>query len=159
MHPTWQATKPGIDNHVGWVFGSKDETKPPLTSTKGIGSFPMNWGDEDPIYQSFSVRDLYERVDDTNGKYTVPILWDKKLNTIVNNESSEILRMLNSEFNDFARNPNLDLYPENLRDNIEAVNAWVYPTINNGVYRCGFAKTQSAYDTAIGKASYIFLIR
>ena len=67
------------------------------------------------------------------GKYTVPVLWDKKEGAIVNNESSEIMRMFNSEFNDLAQKPDLDLYPEELRKQIEEVNEWVYPGINNGV--------------------------
>ena len=61
------------------------------------------------------------------GKYSVPVLWDKKEKTIVNNESSEILRMFNSAFNDLCKKPDLDLYPEELRDSIEEVNSWVYP--------------------------------
>lgn len=137
-----------------------------------------------------------------SGKYTVPVLWDKKERTIVNNEvrtaprprsrshvtaadgrtcsdapllaclmprllgsrarmdacvpwlpvsapqSSEIIRMLNSAFNHLAKNPSLDLYPEALRPAIDAVNEWVYQDVNNGVYRCGFATSQEAYDTA-----------
>lgn len=63
---------------------------------------------------------------------------------IVNNESSEIIRMFNTEFNAFARNPSLDLYPEALRPAIDEVNGWVYDTINNGVYKSGFATTQEA---------------
>lgn len=82
------------------------------------------------------------------GKYTVPVLWDKKKGVIVNNESAEIVRMFNSEFNDFAKNPDLCLYLEPLRKEIDSVNEWVYPTINNGVYRCGFAQKQGAYDEA-----------
>jgi putative glutathione S-transferase len=76
------------------------------------------------------------------------VLWDKKLNVIVNNESSEILRMFNSAFNDLAKNPKLDLYPEALRNAIDEVNEWVYPAINNGVYRCGFATKQEPYEEA-----------
>jgi putative glutathione S-transferase len=71
------------------------------------------------------------------GKYSVPVLWDKKTGVIVNNESSEIMRMFNSAFNDLARHPELDLYPEPLRGAIDQVNEWVYPAINNGVYRWG----------------------
>ena len=99
---------------------------------------------------------MYEHVNDTVGKYTVPILWDKKLNTIVNNESSEIIRMLNSEFNDFSKFPDLDLYPQEKRAQIDEVNEWVYPTINNGVYRCGFAQSQAAYDEAIDQLTESF---
>ena len=72
---------------------------------------------------------------DTIPAYSVPVLWDKKKGTIVNNESSEIIRFFNSEFNAFAQNPDLDLYPEHLRQAIDDVNKWIYPTINNGVYR------------------------
>lgn len=75
------------------------------------------------------------RAADTIPAYSVPILWDKKKGTIVNNESSEIIRFFNSEFNAFANNPDLDLYPEHLREAIDGVNKWIYPTINNGVYR------------------------
>ena len=86
----------------------------------------------------------------------MPVLWDKKLNTIVSNESSEIIRMLNSEFNDFSPRPELDLYPEHMRKEIDAVNDWVYPSINNGVYRCGFATSQAAYDSAIDELTEAF---
>jgi putative glutathione S-transferase len=82
------------------------------------------------------------------GHWTVPVLWDKEANTIVNNESSEIIRMLNSGFNQYSGAPELDLYPEHLRSAIDEVNAWVYTDVNNGVYRTGFAKTQSAYESA-----------
>lgn len=78
----------------------------------------------------------------------MPVLWDKKTGVIVNNESSEIIRMLNCSFNQFAKNPDLDLYPEELKKCIDEVNEWTYPTINNGVYRCGFATGQKAYETA-----------
>jgi putative glutathione S-transferase len=64
--------------------------------------------------------------------------------------------MLNSEFNEFATNPNLDLYPADMRENIDEVNSWVYPTINNGVYRCGFAKTQATYNKAVNELTESF---
>ncbi|MBW4542298.1 MAG: glutathione S-transferase family protein [Myxacorys chilensis ATA2-1-KO14] len=82
------------------------------------------------------------------GRCTVPVLWDTKTNTIVNNESAEIIVMLNDQFNEFSTNSELDLYPENLREKIDAWNDKIYPAINNGVYRCGFAQTQEAYETA-----------
>ena len=81
------------------------------------------------------------------GKVTIPTLWDKKTRTIVNNESSEIVRILNSEFVGVAGNDH-DYYPEDLREEIDAVNAFVYDNINNGVYKTGFATSQEAYDAA-----------
>ena len=81
------------------------------------------------------------------GRVTVPVLWDKQTSTIVNNESSEIIRMLNSEFEAFSDN-DTDYYPEPLRPQIDAINARVYENINNGVYRAGFAGTQAAYEEA-----------
>jgi glutathionyl-hydroquinone reductase len=81
------------------------------------------------------------------GKVTVPTLWDKKTRRIVNNESSEIIRMLNSEFDAITGN-NDDYYPTSLREEIDALNTRVYHTVNNSVYRCGFAKSQAAYEEA-----------
>jgi putative glutathione S-transferase len=85
---------------------------------------------------------------DYAGVITVPVLWDKALGTIVNNESSEIIRFLNSEFQAHCTHPELDLYPPALHSVIDDTNAWVYPSINNGVYRCGFARSQKAFDAA-----------
>ena len=82
---------------------------------------------------------------DYTGRVSVPVLWDKKKHAIVNNESSEIIRMLNSEFEAIA-GAHDDYYPQRLRTEIEAVNKVVYENINNGVYRCGFATTQEAYE-------------
>ena len=84
------------------------------------------------------------------GQITVPVLWDKKLKTIVNNESSEIIRMLNTAFNEFT-DVKTDYYPEDLRREIDAVNQPIYDNINNGVYRCGFATTQDAYEHAFNR--------
>jgi putative glutathione S-transferase len=81
------------------------------------------------------------------GKVTVPTLWDKKTGRIVNNESSEIIRMLNSEFAGVGADPT-DYYPPALRTEIDRINAQVYANINNGVYRCGFARSQAAYEEA-----------
>ena len=78
---------------------------------------------------------------------TVPTLWDKERRTIVNNESSEIIRMLNSAFNRFT-DVKTDYYPEPLRAEIDRVNELVYTTVNNGVYRAGFATSQDAYEEA-----------
>ncbi|HUN97093.1 MAG TPA: glutathione S-transferase family protein [Bradyrhizobium sp.] len=84
---------------------------------------------------------------DYTGKVTVPTLWDKKTKRIVNNESSEIIRMLNSEFNGITGNT-ADYYPAPLRTEIDRLNERIYHNVNNGVYRCGFAKSQSAYEEA-----------
>src|SRR5690606_5946743 len=84
---------------------------------------------------------------DYTGRVTVPVLWDKQRQTIVNNESSDIIRMLNRAFDEFG-NPDLDFYPEALRADIDAVNDVVYDTVNNGVYKAGFATKQEAYEEA-----------
>ena len=83
-----------------------------------------------------------------SGRVTVPILWDKQTRTIVNNESAEIIRFLNSEFEDLSRGTP-DYYPPALRGEIDVLNDFVYERINNGVYRCGFAGTQDAYEAAV----------
>lgn len=82
------------------------------------------------------------------GRCTVPVLWDSQTQSIVNNESSEIIVMLNSQLNEFARNSSIDLYPEDLKETIDRWNDKIYHTVNNGVYRCGFAQTQAAYEKA-----------
>jgi glutathionyl-hydroquinone reductase len=84
---------------------------------------------------------------DYSGKVSVPVLWDKKRKTIANNESAEIIRMLNSAFDAFTDSA-LDFYPEQLRDEIDSINQPVYETVNNGVYRAGFARSQEAYEEA-----------
>ncbi len=92
---------------------------------------------------------IYTRADPAySGRVTVPILWDRQENTIVCNESSEIIRMFNSAFDAITGNT-LDFWPMAMRDAIEEVNARIYDTINNGVYKCGFATSQAAYDAAV----------
>jgi glutathionyl-hydroquinone reductase len=87
------------------------------------------------------------------GRFTVPVLWDKKEQTIVNNESSEILRMFNTEFDDLIEEKyrSVDLYPQDLRGAIEETHSWQYDLINNGVYKAGFATTQEAYERNVVK--------
>ncbi len=105
--------------------------------------------DPDPINGYEYLLEAYLRTDpDFSDRVTVPVLWDKETNRAVNNESSEIIRMLNSEFNQWAKNPDLDLYPEPLRAEIDELNDRIYNSINNGVYRAGFATTQEAYEEA-----------
>ncbi|MEY3017748.1 MAG: Glutathionyl-hydroquinone reductase YqjG [Pseudomonadota bacterium] len=117
-----------LDN--GWEFNSGEA----CTSDSLFGS--------DFLYQ------IYLRNDPNyTGRVTVPVLWDKQQNCIVSNESSEIIRMMNSAFNDLTGNRD-DYYPSELRDQIDAVNDEVYQHINNGVYRCGFATSQQVYEEA-----------
>jgi len=96
------------------------------------------------------LHELYTRTRrDFSGRVTVPVLWDARLGRIVNNESSEIIRMLNCEFDPLARRRLPDLYPQSLRKDIDAVNERVYRTVNNGVYRAGFASAQDKYEQAL----------
>ncbi len=85
------------------------------------------------------------------GRSTVPVLWDSQTRTIVNNESADIIILLNGAFNAMAQHPDCDLYPAELQDSIEQWNQKIYPAVNNGVYRCGFAQTQDAYDQAVNE--------
>lgn len=85
------------------------------------------------------------------GRSTVPVLWDSQTRTIVNNESADIIIILNDAFNTVAQHPDCDLYPAELQDSIEQWNQKIYPAVNNGVYRCGFAQTQDAYDQAVNE--------
>jgi len=124
-----------VDPHMGddgWFFGDDPD------------------GIKDPVNGASLLREIYVKADESyTGRVTVPVLWDKKEGTIVSNESSEILRMFNSVFNGLdGVNAALDLYPEGLRAEIDAVNEGVYNDVNNGVYRNGFAGTQDAYEDA-----------
>ncbi|RUO21532.1 glutathione S-transferase family protein [Aliidiomarina haloalkalitolerans] len=102
----------------------------------------------DPLFNKKFLHQIYTTAAaDYSGRVTVPILWDKQQNTIVSNESADIIRMFNSAFNDLTGNP-LDFYPEQLRSDIDAINEVVYDNVNNGVYKAGFATTQPAYEEA-----------
>ncbi len=137
-------TLKGLEDHItisavhpdmlgeGWTFEADD---------KGATG--------DTLYNSAFARDIYTRADPRfTGRVTVPILWDKQRETIVSNESSEIIRMFNSAFNGLTGNTD-DYWPEDLREAIAPVNDRIYDTVNNGVYKAGFATTQQAYDAAI----------
>jgi glutathionyl-hydroquinone reductase len=123
---------PGLKQH-GWTFAD-DPAFPDCTPDRVNG-----------------FRYLHEAYTAANprytGKVTVPTLWDRKTGRIVNNESSEIIRMLNSEFDGIGADPT-DYYPKALRSEIDHVNESVYAAVNNGVYRCGFARSQAAYEAA-----------
>lgn len=125
-------------DEMGWRFVTEDEEdKPPLTSPDSLFGFSR-------------IRQYYFKAEpEYGGRFTVPVLWDTKLNTIVNNESSELIVMLNSPFNGIAKHPEIDLYPEQHREEIDKVAESFYNSVNNGVYRCGFARKQGAYDIAV----------
>lgn len=104
------------------------------------------FSDGDPLYGKSYLYQLYLKANpDYEGRVTVPVLWDKETETIVNNESSEIIRIFNGAFNDLTGN-DADYYPASLRREIDAVNERVYHDINNGVYKAGFATSQAVYD-------------
>lgn len=128
---------PYMDND-GWDF--KDD-------------YPAATGDT--LYHFSRMHEIYTKAQaDYSGIVTVPVLWDKKLETIVNNESSEIIRILNSAFNHLIEDDEaraLDLYPEDKHSEIEKINTHVYNNINNGVYRTGFATTQKSYEKAYNR--------
>jgi len=116
-----------------WVFGDYPGSTPDLANAKA------------------ELREVYRLADpDFDGVVTVPLLWDCERRTIVNNESSEIIRMLNSAFDAWGRRE-VDFYPEPLRAEIDALNAFTYEAINNGVYRTGFATTRAAYIEAFDR--------
>lgn len=105
----------------------------------------------DPLFGHDYLYEVYRRAkSDYSGRVTVPVLWDKERGTIVSNESADIIRMLNSAFAALAAS-GADYYPAALRAEIDEVNARVYEQVNNGVYRCGFATTQQAYEKAFGE--------
>ncbi|MEQ9670099.1 glutathione S-transferase family protein [Coleofasciculus sp. G2-EDA-02] len=107
------------------------------------------WVFEKPEEGYHTLPELYQLAQSGySGRSTVPVLWDNQTKTIVNNESAEIIVMLNSQFNQFAKNSALDLYPEDLKSVIDEWNDKIYHGVNNGVYRCGFAQSQEAYDQA-----------
>jgi glutathionyl-hydroquinone reductase len=133
----------GLDGIVGlsvthWLMGDDGWTFAP-----GEGVIP------DTVNGVSVLHELYTRADPGySGRVTVPVLWDKRQNTIVNNESAEIIRMFNSAFDGIGARPG-DYYPVALRAEIDRVNARIYDTVNNGVYKAGFAGTQEAYEAAL----------
>lgn len=110
-------------------------------------SYPVST--KDHLYDKKFLREIYQMADpNITTSVTVPVLWDKKTETIVNNESSQIIRIFNSSFNDLTNNYD-DYYPLEKQKKIDQINKFVYHNINNGVYKCGFASTQSAYEEAV----------
>lgn len=148
-HPTWLPTRPddADDGHCGWHFRRPGDS--PVRPRSGRS--PIACDDAlvpDPVYNARTLRDVYEKAGDTYGKYSTPVLLDMRSGLIVSNESRIILWTLNFCFNDFAINSGVNLYPDNLFEETMHLDSIIYPCINDGVYRCGFATTQEAYDQA-----------
>lgn len=120
----------------------------PFLTDQGWGFGDFQGSDEDPLFGSSYMHELYTRADPTfTGRATVPILWDTKRNTIVNNESADILRMFDTAFEQIApKTPTL--YPTKHAEEIDALAPWMYDTLNNGVYKSGLASSQMAYEEA-----------
>ena len=134
----------GLEDHIGISVVHPDMLKDGWTfETDDHGATG------DTLYGLRFARDIYTKADPKfSGRVTVPILWDKERQTIVSNESSEIIRMLNSAFDGLTGNSD-DYWPADLRAAIEPINDRIYDTLNNGVYKSGFATTQAAYDEAV----------
>ncbi len=123
----------------------------PMLTDQGwrFGDYPG--ANHDTLNGATYMHELYTNADPVfSGRATVPVLWDKQRNTIVSNESADILRMMNTGFGDLA-DTGIDLYPSEHRDKIDALNARIYSELNNGVYRAGFATTQVAYEEAFAE--------
>ena len=125
----------------------------PMTNVDPIRD-ELGWrfaaGDPDPVNGFEHLSEAYVRSQQNfSQRVTVPVLWDKERSVIVNNESAEIMRMLETQFDHLAQHPEQDLYPPALADQIDSLNDWIYPLINNGVYRAGFATAQAAYEEAV----------
>lgn len=133
----------GLKTHIDVVVVS------PLMGENGWSFAPNEGADEDPTLGAKYVYELYQKANPNyTGRVTVPMLWDTQEQTIVNNESSEIMRMFNSSFSALQSN-DYDYYPATLRTDIDEINDVVYNNINNGVYKAGFATTQAAYEEAV----------
>jgi putative glutathione S-transferase len=170
VHPTWVRTKPDddSDSHCGWVYRKPGDA--PLANPKGFGSYPCD--DALVPFPANTLREVYERYGDFDGPFTTPLLVDTKNNLIVSNESMDILRILNFTFDSIATKNKViaaetdgpqrkkrkhasgiihNLYPTgDVGAELDALNErLVYPKVNNGVYRSGFAKSQKAYEAAV----------
>lgn len=131
-----------VRDHRGWAFPAEQQP-----AVDAVGSLPGPG--PDPINGLDYLAEVYRTADpDFDGYVSVPVLWDKQAGKIVNNESAEIIRILNGEFDEFASNPELNLYPEELRGEIDDLNDRIYNTVNNGVYKSGFARSQEAYEAS-----------
>ena len=131
-----------IRDRRGWAFPGEQ-----LPGPDEDGGLPGPG--PDPLNGFGYLAAAYAQADpDFAGHVSVPVLWDKREGTIVNNESAEVIRILNSEFDEWAGRADVDLYPEDLRERIDELNERIYDTVNNGVYKAGFARSQEAYEDA-----------
>jgi putative glutathione S-transferase len=136
----------------GWHFVSPENAKKEAAPASEHSDETFPAATEDHLFGSTRLSDVYFKAEPGyDARYTVPTVWDKINNTIVSNESSEIIRDLNTGFNSVLPDGDkkeIDLYPGNLRKEIDEINEWIYNDINNGVYKTGFAATQEAYQKA-----------
>jgi putative glutathione S-transferase len=150
VHPVWKRSRPNDENdpHCGWPFAEPNEVVPHIG--EGLSTHAFDDTSMSPFHpEAKCMRDIYETMQrENNNLFSVPVLFDTKTNKIVNNESTEIVRMLNSEFDAFASNK-VNLEPEALKQEIADLDAWIYNDICNGVYKCGFCSTQVAYNEAV----------
>ena len=132
--------KEGIFFILGWYF-DKSDSPYPLTT-------------RDPVFNANYLSEIYKASDpEYKGRFTVPVLFDKLTKQIVNNESSDIIRIFNSSFNSICKNPELDLVPKGILAEIDTTNEWIYNEFNNGVYKAGFATSQNEYEK---NATFVF---
>ena len=135
-----------LENHISVDYVHPDMLENGWSFLK---NFPKATGDS--LHNKIYIHEIYQISDKkVSSKATVPILWDKKTDTIVNNESAEIIRIMNSAFNNITKNYD-DYYPSSLRIEIDKINKVIYENINNGVYKSGFSRTQEAYEDAVTK--------
>ncbi len=136
----------GLSNLIGISFTR------PAAGPEGWTFCEDQDSDPEPLLGARQLHDVYTSADESfTGRCTVPVLWDRHEQTIVNNESADIIRMFNSVFDDFDGVSGVDYYPVGLREEIDRLNTEIYESVNNGVYRCGFARSQMAYESAFDR--------
>mmetsp|Transcript_24538 Transcript_24538/g.27913 ORF Transcript_24538/g.27913 Transcript_24538/m.27913 type:complete len:327 (+) Transcript_24538:67-1047(+) len=149
VHAAKQRTRPEVDydKHYGWVF--KPENDELLSNQNGHGAFSNEGTEIDPIKGFKTIREIYDHAGAPAGTtYSVPVLYDTKEDTIVSVESGDMMRDLNTQFQEFATRPEIDLYPESLQPKLNELEEWILSDVIYGVYKAGFAKQQQDYEVA-----------
>jgi putative glutathione S-transferase len=142
VHPVKVLTKPGVDDIMG--YGFKDPSDP---ATIAVGGYSCSGSTLDSANGAKTLREIYDLSDENySGPHSIPILWDKKTKKIVNNDSEQVSRILNGSFNDLAKNPELDLYPEPLRRDIDEMNNLIQAGFMANCFKAGFTNDQKTYE-------------